>query len=279
MKKFLIACLLVLVTFPAVAEDAKESAFDRVMRTGVLKCGYYVFPPVTYRDPNAKELSGFSIDMMNAIAKRASLKIEWTEEVTFGNWAPALQSRRFDAVCTPMFPGASTAKGAAFTVPFLYSGLSPMVRADDERFKDNDLARLNKPDVTFIMQDGGDFLSTTPDVFPQAKIHNVMAGVDGPTMLQDIVTKKADAILMDRNGEIAYNKNNPVKLRLVDPAHPVKLQSFTLAVGRGEWALKDFLDTAIDEMNNDGSIDRMMKKWESESGQFLRVAKPYEPAK
>lgn len=280
MKKLVLTCLTLLtLTSAAIAADQKETAFERIMRTGTIRCGYYVFPPVTYRDDKTGELSGFSVDMMNALAKRASLKVEWVEEVTFGNWVPALQSKRFDAVCTPMWPEIAMAKAAAFSTPMFYAGLSPMVRADDERFKGDDLSRLNKPDVTFVTQDGNAIDTLTREFFSEAKINSVSASMDGPTVLQEIVTKKADAILLDRNGEVEYNKHNPVKLRLVDKAHPVKVQPFTLVVGRDETTLKDFLDNAIHDLNNDGSIDRALKKWESVPDLFLRVAKPYQGQK
>ncbi|NCC23496.1 MAG: amino acid ABC transporter substrate-binding protein [Alphaproteobacteria bacterium] len=276
MRVLAILSLLLLTTLPALAADDKESAFERVMRTGTIRCGYYVFPPVTYRDPNTGELSGLSVDMMNEIGERAGLEIEWAEEVTFGNWIPALQSKRFDVVCTPMWPEIPMARAAAFSVPMFYAGLSPMVRADDPRYQTDDLSVFNDPDVTFVTQDGNAIDILTRKAFPKAKISPVSAAVEGPVVLQEVVTGKADAILMDRNGEIEYNRHNPVKLRLVAPDRPIKAQSFTLAVGRDEMVLKDFLDNAINELLNDGSVDRMLDRWETEPGLYLRVSKPYE---
>ncbi len=63
----LIVLLSAVVAFASVklmaptnpAQKQKETAFARVMRTGVIRCGYYVFPPVTYRDPDTNALSGF----------------------------------------------------------------------------------------------------------------------------------------------------------------------------------------------------------------------------
>ncbi len=253
----------------------EESVYDRVMRTGVLRCGYYVFPPVTYRDPKTDELSGASVDIMETIGRRAGLTIEWTEEVTFGNWVPALQAKRFDAVCTPMWPEISMARAVAFTAPMFYAGLSPLVRADDERFLANDLARLNQEDVTFVTQDGNAIDELTRKNFERAIIRALPPTMEGPTVLQEIVTKKADAILLDRNAEIQYNKNNPVKLRLVAPDQPIKVQPFTLVVGREELIFKDFLDNAIEEMINGREIDRILKLWEPEPNMYFRAAQSY----
>ncbi len=274
---FLFVCLFVF-SFPAFAAE-KESAFDRVMRTGTIRCGYYVFPPMVMRDVGSGKPSGFAVDFMDEIGQRSGLKIEWAEEVTFGNWIPALQSHRFDVVCAPMWPEIPMARAAAFSVPLMYAGLSPLVRADDARFSGNDLAAFNDPGVTFLTQDGNALDSLTRAAFPKAKIRAMPAGMDGPSILQEIVTKKADAILLDRNAEIEYNKNNPVRLRLVASDKPIKVQSFSLVVGRDEMVLKDFLDNAILDLRNDGSIDRMLAKWEQEPGVYLRAAKPYEAYK
>ncbi len=259
--------------------DRKESGFNRMISNNTIRCGYYVFPPVTYRDEETDELSGLSVDMMDAIAERAGLEIEWTEEVNFGNWAPALQSGRFDAVCTPMWPEIAMGRAVQFSEPMFYAGLSPMVRVEDERFKGNDIARLNQSDVTFLAQEGNAIDTLTRSVFPKAKVKIMPAMMDGPTVLQEIVTKKADAILLDRNAEIEYNKNNPVKLKLIAPDKPIKVQPFTLVVKRSDSELLDFLNLGMRELHNDGSIERMLEKWEPEPQTFLRVTKPYEVKK
>jgi ABC-type amino acid transport substrate-binding protein len=260
----------------SATEAKKETAFERVLRTGTLRCGYYVFPPVVMRDPNTGKMSGFSVDMMEKVAERSGLKVEWAEEVTFGNWVPALQTKRFDAVCTPMWPEITLAKAVAFTEPMFYAGLSPVVRTNDDRFKGNDLERINQPDVTFLTQDGNATDTLAREAFPKAKFYTLAAGVDGSQYYQSILAKKADTALTDRNAVSQYKKTNGDVLRLVAPDKPVKVQSFSLVVEREEMLLKDFLDLSIRELNNTGSIDRMLKKWEDEPGKtYLRVAPPY----
>lgn len=253
-----------------------ESAFDRVMRTGVLRCGYYVFPPVTYRDPNTKELSGFSVDMMNEIGKRAGLKIEWTEEVNFSNWVQALQNNRFDAACTPMWPEITLARAVMFTTPMMYAGLHPLIRANDQKLLHAPLERFNRKDVRIVTQDGNTIDGLARAVFPNATINAMPTSMDGPSLMEEIKSNKSDLILLDKNGEIMYNKGSPGMFKLRDDLPPVKIQAFTLAVGRGQSELKYFLDNAVTDLLNDGSMDRIITKWEPAKGTFLRVAKPSE---
>ncbi len=275
--RFSILVLLTLLTFSNPARA--ETAYDRVIRTGVIRCGYYVFPPIVYRDINTGAMSGFSVDMMNRLAERAGLKVEWTEEITFGNWVPALQSNRFDVACTPMWPEVTMGKAVLFTKPLFFSALSPAARADNPKFAmETRLADLNKPDLTVGTQEGNATARIVRAVFPQANVYAMPPESDTGSYYQSVMTGKADFVLTDRNGIFEFNKANPgAGLRLLDATHPLKVQSFPLAVNRGEAELRDFLNLAIDEMNYSGEIDAILRKWESEPGlTYLRVAKPYD---
>jgi len=277
MKKIILSLVLLTLALPAWAGDDKESSFDRVMRTGVIRCGYYVFPPMTYRDPNTNEMSGFSVDMMNRLAERASLKIEWTEEVTFGNFVPAMQAKRFDTICTPMWPDLPQAKVVSFTHSLFYSGKYPFVRSNDKRFSDKTtLSDLDNENITFVAQEGNMTLNTTKSAVPNAKLYVLSANADGGEYYQAIISKKADAVITDINGATQWNiKNLENKLRMLDSKNPVTLQQFPLVVSRGENDLLGFLNLAIDEMNYAGEIDKILRKWESEPGKtYLRALNP-----
>lgn len=278
MKKLLLSLLIIIFSFPVLADDdKKETAFERVMRTGVIRCGYYVFPPVTNRDPNTNEMSGFSVDMMNILAERASLKIEWTEEVTFGNWVPAMQANRFDVVCTPMWPDLPQAKVVSFTHSLFYAGKYPAVLEKNPRINPKmTIKNLNNETFTFVAQEGNVTLNTTKNTVPNAKLYVLSANADGGEFYQALATKKADAVITDANGIGQWNTNNPEnKMIFLDISHPVSIQQFPLVVKRGESDLLEFLNLAIDEMNNAGEIDKILYKWEPEPGKtYLRVANP-----
>jgi len=195
------------------------------------------------------------------------------EEINFSNWAPGLQAKRFDAVCTPMWPDVAQGRVALFGQPLFYAAIAPLVRADDDRFKT--LADLNSPDVTFIGQDNTMLAGLTKEAFPKAKIELRPATMDGPTMVQDIVTRKADAILIDKNALLEYNKRNDIKLKMVSGDTPVKAQAFTLVTAQPEIQLHLFLNNAVNDLITMGSIDRLLNTWEQEPGLFLRAAETY----
>jgi polar amino acid transport system substrate-binding protein len=256
------------------AVAVKEAAFDRVMRTGILRCGYYVFPPMVVRDPNTNSFSGLSIDMLNAIGEKTGLKIEWTEEISFGTWPAALEAGRFDAVCDPLWPDMALGRQAIFTRPFFYGGLSPVVSATDTRF-DGDYTKLNDPSVTIVAIDGNIQLFLAKEVFPKAHLLVVPANTDAATLAMNVIDHKADAVIWDRNAVLNFNAANASKLKMLDPGHPIKVEPFALPVDRKEFGLREFLDNAIADQLATGTIDRLLTKWETEPGMFLRTAEPY----
>lgn len=248
----------------------KETTFERIMRTGTIRCGYYVFPPVTYRDPNTKELSGLSVDMMNDIASRAGLKIEWSEEVNFSNWTAGLQANRFDIACTPMWPEVALARAVGFSAPMFYAGLYPLIRADDQKLLKASYDDFNKKDVRIITQESNGIDVLTRAQFPDATINVMPQTMDGPSILLEIVNNKSDMILLDKNAEIMYNKSNPYTFKLRDDLPPAKLQSFTFAFNLGEPDLKNFMDNAVENLIDDGTVNRLLAQW-AEPGQYIPV--------
>ena len=258
-------------------QNAKqETAFERVMHTGTIRCGYYVFPPAVIRDPNTGKMSGLSVDMMEAIGQKTGLKIEWTEESTFGNWIPALQANRYDMMCAPMFSDMALGREAIFTRPLFYAGIQPLVRENETKYDGTDaFQKLNSQETTFLTQEGNMLFFLTKEVFPNAKFLTIAAQVDGPSVLQNITTGKADAILLDRNAVAEYAKHG-TRMKMIELPQPIKAQPLVLPLNRKETELREFIDNAVLDMQLSGSINRLLDKWESEPGKiFLRSAEPY----
>jgi ABC-type amino acid transport substrate-binding protein len=176
-----------------------------------------------------------------------------------------------------MWPALSMGKAVTFTQPLFFAGIYPVVRADDKRFTDKmTLTDLNKPEFTISAQEGNATYDLVRDTFPNAKLFGIAPEADTTIYYQTVGSKKADVTVADSNGVGQYNKNNPeTALRLL-PTDPVKLQPFPMAVLTGQADLVNFLNLAIDEMHYNGTIDRILRKWEAEPGKtYLRVAKPY----
>ena len=102
-KTIILSAIIALITVwifkPSSQSTQKESAYDRVIRTGTIRCGYFVWPPYFYKDPVTKKFSGGNYEIMEAIGKMLNLKIEWALEVGVGDVVTALNSDKFDVMC------------------------------------------------------------------------------------------------------------------------------------------------------------------------------------
>ncbi len=269
-------CLLLLGGQAFAAESPVESAYSRVVRTGVLRCGYTVIPPELARDPNTGAISGLVPDIMKEIGQRLNLRIEWTEETTFPSMGAGLENGRYDAICFSLYRLAAGARAMHYTHPLFFSRTSVYVRMDDDRFAQIPLERLNKPDVTIAVIDGEMAQRIAVDQFPQAKTFSMPQSTDLAQMLLSVATGKADVAFVNDVVASGYLKANPGQLKTVALPEPLRLFSHGLAVGPQETALGNMLDTALDEMQEQGIIDRLLTRHELLPHSYLRIAKPYD---
>jgi ABC-type amino acid transport substrate-binding protein len=257
-----------------LATPAKESAYDRVMRTGTIRCGYYMFAPVSMRDQGVGKLYGIGVEAMEKMASNIGIKVEWAEEVNFGTMFQGLDSGRYDAICTPAWPDSVRAKAALFGQPMFYAAVTAYVRNDDHRF-DHDLKKLNDPSVTLAVIDGNTSAIIAQESFPQAKTVSLPQNSPDADLLINVVTKKADATFWDMNAANQYLEANPGSIRAVS-SQPLRVFPFVLAFRKGEHDLNALFATALQDVMNSGYINNLIDRYEKYPGSFYRVAKPYQ---
>src|ERR1700722_5764994 len=130
---------------PSSQSSKQETAYERVTRTGTIRCGYVSWYPYFKKDLKTGEPSGMNYEIMSAVGRELNLKVEWAEEVGWGNLGEGLKTGRYDAVCTSVGPDAAKAKNFTLSRPMVYSQFYPYARVDDNRF-DGHVERINQPD-------------------------------------------------------------------------------------------------------------------------------------
>jgi polar amino acid transport system substrate-binding protein len=59
------------------------------------------YPPITYKDPATNKLTGFDIELGEAVAAELGVKVEW-QEIQFAQMLPSLQTERVDTALAGM---------------------------------------------------------------------------------------------------------------------------------------------------------------------------------
>lgn len=251
-----------------------ESVYERVLRTGTIRCGYGIWPQFVMKDPNTGAMSGVVVDYMNEVGAALGLKVEWPEEVGYGSFIEALQADRIDMMCG-VWPNADRSKQADFTHPVEYTAVVPFVRADDTRFDDG-LGKLDDPAFTIATIDGEMAFSVAKKDFPRAKIFSLPQMSDLGMMVSNVAEGKADIAITDLTIGLDFMHNNPGKIKVVHPENPVRIGAAALAVKKGQQDFLNMIDTTTDELLSSGAIEHILVKYEKYPGSFYRVGKPFQ---
>ena len=270
----LIAVISAIAAFATVASTGKsgsapttkESAYERVMKTGTLRCGYVLYPQFMERDPNTKAFSGIVYDLMNEIGHQLNLKIEWTEEVGMANVFEGLNTGRYDAVCSLIALVPSRLRAAEYTVPYMYFPSFVYSRVDDMRF-DNNYAKINDPSVKVAYLEGEMGQTIKEQDFPKAasvSLQNLTGFSDVPLQVS---MGKADVSMGEPAEVDTFISKNPGKIRQVS-GPPIRMEASGFQVAVGEQSLNDLLSNTILSLQNSGFTARLLEKQLGKPGHY-----------
>ncbi len=263
---------------PSTQTATQESTYERVLRTGEIRCAYAVYEPPLIKDPSTGRLSGIFYDVMEEVGRRLSLKIKWVEEVGYGTAAEGFTTDRYDALCATIWPTPERSRAASFTIPLYYSPVDILVRANDHRF-DDDLNKLNDAAYTFAVKDGDVSDTFANQIFPKAKHSSIPDMADTSQLLVDLVHNKADAVINSPELLYQFLDKNPGTIRDLTPAHPLMAAPNTIMIKPNQYQFKVMLDTTLQGMISSGFIDAELKKYSSYHPIYLHDALPYQPEK
>jgi ABC-type amino acid transport substrate-binding protein len=276
----LVAALVSFGTYKLTAHDnghaaaQKESAYDRVMRTHVLRCGYNLWPPALEVDPNTQKITGFIPEMVEYAANAVHLKVEWTLQTGWSTYLKDLEDGRIDAMCAGAWAVKEAAPFAIFTQPIYYSPVYAVVRADDHRF-DRDMTALNNPAYKISANDGAIGQTIATEDFPKAQILGLSQLSDPSQVFVDLAYKKSDMVFMEGATIKEFMLKNPGKIRRLSDtpyrSFAVPLMSFNI----NEQRLATMFDTVIGEMQLQDTVTRMMQHHGGDPVLFVPPIKPY----
>ncbi|MFZ2620648.1 MAG: transporter substrate-binding domain-containing protein [Alphaproteobacteria bacterium] len=258
------------------AAAAKETAYERVMRTGVLRCGYGMWPPhMLIKDPQTGKVGGIMHDIVEDMASRLSLKVEWAEETGWGNWIEAMRSGRFDAFCAGNWMTAERGRYVSYlTPPLFYNPVYAYVRVDETRFDAYDFTTINRPDIKISAQDGEMSDLIAKKYFPLAQAVNIPQLADLNDILLNVAMKKADIVFNEASFVNGFLAQNPGKLKKLSDK-PFNIFSLALSIPQEENRLKGMMETALTEMQGQGVIEKIVRSYEPDPGIILMPQPPY----
>lgn len=255
MKRVLVtAALFGAMTISALAIELPPD----IVKRGSIKVGLVPnYPPMEFRDPATNALSGFDIDLGEAIGRKLGVKIEWTE-TSFAEFMPSISTGRVDAILSGFTDYASRHDIASF-VDYLRSGPKFFVQQSRaSEFKD--MAALC----------GKKIGASRRTMFP-AEIDKWSQKNCGSNPIQFVGTDgSADARTQLRQGRIdAAVQGNETLPYLMDlepgtyapVGDPFATQFTGIALPVKEKALQQAMLEALDALIADGTYKTLLAKW------------------
>lgn len=259
-KLFLIIAFLVALALSpaAYAKDNAKDALSRVVESSTIRCSYAIVPPMIVIDPNTQELSGIFYDLVNEIGKRAGFKVDWVEEVGFGNVNAGFITNRYEAFCAGLWPSANRARNTVFSDALFYAPVTVWGKANVDIF-DGNVEKLNNEAYKMAAIDGDATNAFVDANFPKAGRITVTQNQSVAEYMDQVAAGKADAAMSDLMTGRLYIENNPNTIKDLSPGNPVFTFPLTIGFNKGEYEIKTLFDTIIRDIKEDGTVARVVK--------------------
>ncbi len=208
------------------------------------------FPPFEMIDEETKEIVGFDIDLMNAIAEKADL------DIVFQNvaWDPLLAGMadcQYDMAISGMTITPARAEQFSFSDPYINAGQIVTVQADN--------TTINGPEDLVGLTVGAQ-IGTTGAMEIEAIADTTLKIYDTYELaFLDLANGQVDAVVADYPTAVAFVSNTAANLKVVGDVFTDEGYGVAFCLGNTE--LIDQVNAAIAELQAEGFIDELVAKW------------------
>jgi polar amino acid transport system substrate-binding protein len=204
--------------------------------------------PFEYID-DQKQIVGMDIDIMNAIAAKENLVIDWVD-VRWDALLAGMAQSQYDAAISSITITEERKQSILFSEPYFAAGQLVVVRKDNTTIK-------SKNDLTGPV---GVQLGTTGDI----EVQKIAAAKSVPYQdinlaFLDLMNGQVNAVVCDNPVALLYVGQNDDKLKSVGTVFTSEF--YGIAISKNKAGLESRINAGIAAVKKDGIIDNIAKKW------------------
>ena len=262
MKKFLPLFLLAMLSVVLVACGSDESTgTDNTDGESTEKETIIIgiddkFAPMGFRDEN-NEIVGFDIDYARAAAEEMGVEVKF-QPIDWKTKETELNSGRIDLIWNGYTITDDRKEKVLFTKPYLANSQVIMTLKDSDI---NAIADLEGKNV------GVQALSSALDAINSNDIAGKIADLpeygDNVLALTDLKTGRTDAVVIDEIVANYYNTLEDGTFKIVEES--LAPEEYGVGVKKGNEALLEKLQKALDTLNENGKAAEISEKWFGEN--------------
>jgi polar amino acid transport system substrate-binding protein len=252
---FIVAALAAVSAKAVLAADT----LVEVKKKGVLVAGVKdSLPPFGYIDEKTRQIIGYDIDFVNAIAKKLGVKVE-LKPVTSASRMPQLQESHIDIVAATMTKNLERAKVIDFSHTYFFTGQKFITKKGTvASLKDLDGKRIGTAKGSTSEQN-------VKKAIPTA---TVLSFDDYPQAFLALQQGKVSAVTTDEAILAGILAKAPNKEQFEIPSLQISDEPYGLGMRKDDKNFVDFVNKTLLEMEKNGEAAKIFNKWFGPDTQF-----------
>ena len=242
-----LAAILTGVLATGTVAYAADDELSQIQESGVLKVGVEgTYPPYTYHGEDG-ELTGFDVEVAKAIADKLGVEADFTESA-WDSLLAGIDSGRLDTVINAVSITDERSEKYDFAGPYFYITQQIVVSKDNDDIVDMDSLNGKKMANTAttayldLLEDAGASLVQINTADEAVSL--ISSGRADFTTFNSVVFNEYLQQHPDANLKVAFVIPNVV-------------DEYGVPVKKGETALYDAIQSAIDELKEDGTLSQL----------------------
>lgn len=208
------------------------------------------FPPFELVDEKTKELTGFDVDLMKAVAAKVGIEVEFIN-VGFDPLLAGIAQCQYDGGIAAITITDERKQQMLFSDPYFDAGQVVVVKKDNADIQGK--ANLSGKTV-------GSQIGTTGAIETEKIAGAKLKTYDTFDLaFQDLINGQIDAVIADNPLALGYVGKNADKLKIV--GEMFTSESYGIAVCNKKADLVQKLNQGIAAVKADGTLDKLIQKW------------------
>lgn len=211
------------------------------------------FPPMGFRDEN-NEIVGYDIDLAKEVAKRLNLKFR-AQPISWSAKEQELNTGKIDCIWNGLSITPERLEALAFTKPYLKNAQAVIVRAD------SGIQNLSDLSGKILGVQAGSSAATAIKNVPnfQKSLKELVNFSDNIMALNDLEIGGLDGVAMDSVvAEYCLKITGKPFVILQETLAP---EDYGIAFKKDNTQLRDKVQSTLEEMAADGTVEKISKKW------------------
>ncbi|OOM06347.1 substrate-binding periplasmic protein [Clostridium saccharobutylicum] len=249
------------------SNDKGKDTLAEAKEKGVLTVASSNDAPFAFIDSKTNEFTGIDAEIITEAAKRIGINKVEMKQIPFENLLVELNNNTVDMVTDGMYVKDERKKKALFTNIWYKEGEAIVVPKDSKITSKDDLKN-----AVVGGQKGTAFLETAQKWKNDGLVKDVTVFGSQSELMLAANTGKIDACITD--GMVAgytLSQDSSLNLKILSPYKAESTGMIAAAVRKNDTALADAINEQIDNMKNDGTILKLLKKYGMNEDYFVSV--------